>query len=308
MAEKSRVFQRHQWLIGLIQRSGGITFGEIRSAWERSPLNAHESELTARTFHRHKNEIEEIYGISICCDKGSGRYYIGNEGDMDEGGVQDWMLSTIAIDNMLNESRDLRDRIQFETIPGGREHLSTIIAAMREGKILNMTYRSYTSPEEKFIPLEPYFIKVFEQRWYVIGRSRNHTETTVPRVYALDRITDLEISGEDFQYPGDFDPAEFYNYSYGIFRIEGKPQIIRLKATPRQALFMDSLPVHRSQVKIEETEQYSIYELFLTPAFDFIQYLCSQGSGLEVLEPQSLRETVAAELEKAFSLYRQPAK
>lgn len=304
MAEKSRVFQRHQWLIGLIQRSGGITFSEIQSAWTRSPLNAHETELTHRTFHRHKNEIEEIYGIRICCDKGSGLYYIENEGDMGDGGVQDWMLSTIAVDNLLNESRDLRDRIQFEAIPGGREHLSTIIAAMREGKVLNMTYRGYGKAEEKFIPLEPYFIKVFEQRWYVIGCSRNHPETTVPRVYALDRITDMEISGEDFQYPDSFDPAEFYNYSYGIFHIDEKPQIIRIKATARQSLYMDSLPIHKSQVKIEENEQYSIYEFFLTPALDFIQYLCSQGSGLEVLEPQSLRDTIAAEIENTAKLYR----
>lgn len=305
MAEKSRVFQRHQWLIGLIQRSNGITLSEIMQAWERSPLNAHESEYTARTFHRHKNEIEEIYGISIRYDRSSGCYYIDNEGDMGEGGVQDWMLSTIAIDNMLSESRDLRDRIQFEAIPGGRQHLNTIIAAMREGKVLNMTYKSYTSPEEKFIPLEPYFIKVFEQRWYVIGRSQNHTETTVPRVYALDRITDLEMSGVDFSYPKDFDPVEFYNYSYGIFRMDEKPQIIKLKATPRQAMYMDSLPIHKSQTKIldECTDEYSIYELFLTPALDFVQYLCSQGAGLEVLEPQSLRDRVSGELAQALEKY-----
>lgn len=306
MAEKSRVFQRHQWLIGLVQRSSGITLAEIKNAWERSPLNAHGSEFTARTFHRHRNEIEEIYGIVIKCDKSSGGYYIDNEGDMGEGGVQDWMLSTIAIDNMLNESRDLRDRIQFEVIPGGREHLSTIIAAMREGKVLNMTYRNYTSQEDKFIPLEPYFIKVFEQRWYVIGCSQNHRENRTPRVYALDRITDLEISGIDFTYPKDFDPAEFYNYSYGIFRMDEKPQIIRLKATARQAMYMDSLPIHKSQVKITEecTHEYSVYELFLAPALDFVQYLCSQGTGIEVLEPQSLRDQLHAVSKGMCDLYK----
>lgn len=306
MAEKSRIFQRHQWLISLIQRSTGITFQQISDAWDRSPLNVKGDKLSLRTFHRHRSEISEIFGLDILCDKTDNTYYIDNEGDMrKEGGVQDWMLSTIAVDSMLNESRDLRDRIQFEQIPGGREHLSTIINAMREGKVLNMTYRNFTKGTESFIPLEPYFIKVFEQRWYVIGCSMNHSEQKTPRVYALDRITDLEISGVQFTYPTDFDPAEFFNYSYGVFRLEEKPQIIKLKATPRQALFMDSLPIHHSQEKVlsETTDQYTIYSLYLAPAYDFIQYICSQGSEIEVLEPQSLRDKIALEVEKVYKTY-----
>lgn len=305
MAEKSRIFQRHQWLISLIQRSSGITFSEISKAWDRSPLNVKGEPLSLRTFHRHRNEISEIFGLEILCDKGSNTYYISNESDMNDGGVQDWMLSTIAVDSMLNESRDLRDRIQFEQIPGGREHLGTIINAMREGKVLNMTYRKFSDSAENFIPLEPYFVKVFEQRWYVIGRSMNHPENKVPRVYALDRITDLEISGENFTYPKDFDPAEFFNYSYGVFRLDEKPQLVKLRVSPRQALFMNSLPIHHSQEKVlqESDGEHTVYTLLLTPAYDFVQYILSQGAEIEVLEPQALRDTIAKEAEKVYKTY-----
>lgn len=303
MAEKSRVFQRYQWLISLIQRSGGISFASIQKAWEDSPINANGSELNLRTFHRHRNEIEEIFGLEIVCDKGTNLYYIGDESQMGEDGVQDWMLSTIAVDSMLNESRDLRDRIQFEHIPSGREHLGTIIDAMRAGKVLNMTYHNFTRGTDSFIPLEPYFIKVFEQRWYVIGCSQNHPENKTPRVYALDRITDLEISGVTFDYPSDFDPKGFFTYSYGVFHMDEKPQLVKLKVTPRQALFMDSLPIHASQEKVEQTEQYTIYTLYLTPALDFVQYILSQGSSIEVLEPESLREAIATQVEQLSSIY-----
>lgn len=303
MEQKSRVFQRYQWLISLIQRSNGITFKEIQRAWELSPINAGGTSLSLRTFHRHREEINSIFGLEIVCDKGSNSYYIGNEGDMKEGGVQDWMLSTVAVDSMLNESRDLRGRIQFEQIPSGREHLSTIIYAMRQGKVLNVTYHNFTKATDSFIPLEPYFIKVFEQRWYVIGCSRNHPENKTPRVYALDRIVDLEISGTDFTYPEKFNPQEFFNYSYGVFHMDEKPQLVKLKVTPRQALFMDSLPIHHSQEKEYQCEDYTIYSLLLTPAFDFVQYILSQGSNIEVLEPESLRKSISEEAERMLKLY-----
>lgn len=305
MAEKSRIFQRHQWLISLLQRSKRLTFQQISDAWDRSPLNARESELSLRTFHRHKTEIEEIFGIVIKCNKSDNTYYIDNEGEVAGGGVQDWMISTIAVDNMLNESRDLRDRIQFENIPGGREHLSTIIAAMREGRQLDMTYKSINDINESSTWLEPYFIKVFEQRWYVIGRTGTHENEKSPRVYALDRIISLEVSSRRFKYPEKFDPEEFFNYSYGIFRVDEKPQLIKLKADKRQSKFLDLLPIHRSQEKILEecTEEYSIYQYLITPAYDFIQYLCSQGAGLEVIEPKSLRDTVAAEIKRMYDNY-----
>ena len=115
----ARVFERYKWLADLIQRSNGITLAEIQRAWDRSSLNDDGKHLTERTFHRHKEQIENAFNITIKCHKNSNRYYIENGDEVSEGGVTDWMLSTIAVDNMLNESRDLRDRIQFESIPGG---------------------------------------------------------------------------------------------------------------------------------------------------------------------------------------------
>jgi len=304
MAEKSRVFQRYQWLIDIIQRSGGITFEEISSAWARSSLNPISGEaLSLRTFHRHKTEIEEIFGITIKCHKSTNRYYIENEEEMESGGVQDWMLSTIAIDNMLNESRDLRDRIQFENIPGGLEHLATIIQAMREGRALSMTYRSYRVENAKVSVLCPYFLKVFEQRWYVIGPTDEHPKE--PHTYALDRIMDLGLTDVRFEYPKKFSPSEYFSNTYGIFHSDEKPQLIRLKVKRFLSLYLDSLPLHRSQKKIKEesTDEYVVYQLFMSPTVDLVNFLCSRGPAIEVLGSGTLRKLVADEVRKMYDTY-----
>jgi len=304
MAEKSRVFQRYQWLIDIVQRSGGITFEDISSAWANSSINSLPGEpLSLRTFHRHKNEIEEVFGITIKCHKSSNRYYIENEDEVESGGVRDWMLSTIAIDNMLNESRDLRERILFEEIPGGREHLSTIIQAMREGRALRMTYKSFRIESEKVSVLNPYFLKVFEQRWYVIGPTDEHPKE--PHTYALDRIRKLELTEQKFKLPKKFIPADYFSNTYGIFHSDDKPEIIRLKVKPFMSMYLDSLPLHKSQKKIveESSDDYVVYQLFMTPTIDLVNFLCSRGPAIEVLESASLRTLVAEEVRKMHEIY-----
>lgn len=299
----ARVFERYKWLADLIQRSNGITLAEIQRAWDRSSLNDDGKPLTERTFHRHKEQIENAFNITIKCHKNSNRYYIENGDEVSEGGVTDWMLSTIAVDNMLNESRDLRDRIQFESIPGGQRHLSTIINAMREGVVLNMKYRSFWSDSDLDTTINPYFLKVFEQRWYVIGPTANHPRD--PHTYALDRIKELTPSDKKFKYPKTFSPEGYYYNCYGIFHSDGKPEKIKLKVSSYQALYFDSLPIHRSQRKVDEecTEDYSLYEYYMAPTFDFIQFLCSKGASIEVLESDNLREAVADEIKKMYNTY-----
>lgn len=302
MAEKSRVYQRYQWLIDLIQRYDGITLEEIDQAWQHSSMNPTPyAPLSERTFHRHKNEIEEIFGIRIVCH--SKKYYIENADEVESGGVQDWMLSTIAVGNMLSESKDLRDRILFEEIPGGIQYLDTVIKAMRESTVLHMVYQSFWSDTEQDTWIHPYFLKVFQQRWYIVGKPGTHPDTI--RTYALDRLVALEPTKEKFKYPKKFNPAEYFRDSFGIFHGEGPAEKVILKVEDNQVKYFDSLKPHHSQKKRDDLKVpgYTFYEYKIAPAFDFVQFICSKGSQVEVIEPQSLREWVADEVQKTHSYY-----
>lgn len=296
--------EKQTWLVDTIQRRGRISLKELSDLWQdNDTLNPEGCELTARTFHRHREEIERIFGLSIKCDKrDDNRYHIEEEYDIDGQGVRSWLLSTIAIDNMLNQSRDIRDRIQFENIPSGQQYLSTIISSMRDGVKLRFTYHSFWRNEEYTIMLEPYFVKVSKQRWYVIGPSELHPDD--PHIYALDRVICIEPTTETFKYPRDFDPEFYFRNSYGIFHTGEEPLNIKLKVTQGQQKYTDSLPLHHSQQKIEETDDYAIYSLRMCPDYDLIQEIAGKGSCYEVLEPQSFREEIGTFLENAAKLYR----
>ena len=71
---------------------------------------------------------------------------------------------------------------------------------MKQNHKLMMTYRIFGQTTGYTITVEPYTIKVFKQRWYLLTKDYKH-ET--PTIYALDRILTLEETEESFVYPSD---------------------------------------------------------------------------------------------------------
>ena len=295
--------EKQTWLVDTIQRHGRISLKELSRIWQdNDSLNPEGGELTERTFHRHREEIERIFGISIKCDKRDmNRYYIDEESDVEGTEVRSWLLSTIAIDNMLNQSRDLRGRIQFENIPSGQQYLSTLISCMRDSVKVEVTYHSFWSGDEYSIMLEPYFVKVSRQRWYVIGPSDKHPKE--PRIYALDRVISIKPTDRKFRYPEGFDPEDFFYNSFGIFHSNDKPLDIRIKVSRGQQKYTRSLPLHHSQRLVEETDQYSIFSYRMCPDFDLVQEIAGKGDAYEVLEPVEFRKQIADFIKNAAALY-----
>ena len=66
------LFRRYIWLVDTINRAKRITFGEINQKWKNSTISEG-NDLPLRTFHNHREAIEETFNILIVCDKEIGR-------------------------------------------------------------------------------------------------------------------------------------------------------------------------------------------------------------------------------------------
>lgn len=295
--------EKQTWLVDTIRRHGRISLRDLSRIWQdNDTLNPEGCELTERTFHRHREEIDRIFGISIRCDKKDmNRYYIDENSDVQGSEVRSWMLDTIAVDNMLNQSRDLCGRIQFEENPSGQKYLSTIISSMRDSLKLEFTYHSYWRDKEDTILLEPYFVKVSKQRWYVIGPSDVHPGD--PHIYALDRVISIRPTNQKYRYPKSFDPEDFFRNSFGIFHSGETPMNIKLKVSRNQRKYIKSLPLHSSQQLLEETEDYSVFGYRMCPDVDLVQEIAGKGAEYEVLEPLEFRARIADYLRMAADQY-----
>lgn len=300
-------FDRYVWLIDVINRHGHIAFKDISYLWSRSPLNTvGENYLPERTFHNHREAILDTFGIEIKCDRSLG-YYIANSDDMEADGIRQWLLESLSMNNLLNETKDMRDRILFEKIPSSHKWLPVIVNAMRDGKVIEMTYQSFWKDEPCTFKANPYCLKLFKQRWYMLAKSEGKD---VPRIYSLDeRMINVVQTDLDYKLPAKFNAEEFFAEYFGVIvGTDWESQTVKIRVTKEQEKYFDTLPLHDSQRKLEEEsdESYSIYRYHLAPTFDFKQELLSRGPAVEVLEPKEFREEIMDDIAKMASLYMIP--
>lgn len=297
----SNIFARYIWLIDTIRRHKHITFKEINKLWKESDLG-YGTNLPLRTFHNHCCAIEEIFDILIECDtKNNYQYYILNAELLEKDHLRSWLIDSYATLNQIQADKKLESRIQFEDIPSGHAFLTQIIEAMRKNKVTHITYQSFVRDTPSSFDIEPYFVKIFNRRWYVIARSPFYDSVLT---YALDRIHDIETTDRIFKMSDDFNIDDYFEGCCGIISNKDIPierVIIKTYAYARD--YIATLPIHSSQKEIARDDESVTYEYHIRPTFDFLQSLWAQADQIEVLEPEGVREEMRDFAEKMLSYY-----
>ena len=295
------LFREYIWLVNTIYKARKISLSEINEKWIETDFSGG-VEFSRTTFHRHKIAIEDMFGIYIECDRKNGfKYYIGNEYVLQENSVQNWMLSTLSVSSLLAESMSLNERILLENVPSGGEKLKMLIKAMKESKKISITYQRYGGHATRTFDLEPYCIKLFGQRWYLLGRFVDRGFAT----FSIDRMLEIKISNEKFKFDEDFDAASYFSDCFGVMLDENsKPEKVVIRAYGFEPYYLRDLPLHHSQRVIQSTEEYSDFELKLKITSDFKTKLLSRGEWIEILEPKALAEEIIEWHQKSIDRYK----
>ena len=201
----------------------------------------------------------------------------------------------------LGNAREISGRIMLENVPSAREHLPLIIDALKQNRRIRFSYKSYTrSLPTDGIVLEPYFVKIFKQLWYVIGLNVKEGQV---KTYSLDRMCQLNLLQETFVMPDDINPSEFFKDCFGIITNKNKAKRIVLRVEPTQAKYFRALPLHSSQQE-EVHDNYSIFSYRMRITYDLKEEIMSHGASIEVLEPKELKMLIHDELERALKNYQ----
>ncbi|MBD5342196.1 MAG: WYL domain-containing protein [Bacteroides sp.] len=295
--------QKYTWLIDTIRRAGKISHKDLSDRWSRNKDFSDGRGLHRATFNRWRDAIYEQFGIMIDCQKVGGYlYYISNPEDIDENKLKKWMLDSFAVGNIIGENLSLKGRIMVDEIPSGHDYLTTILEAMKGNRIVNITYRPFKKSHGYTFSIEPYCVKLFENRWYVLAHNLGYGDN---RLYGLDRIENIEVTAETFNLPMDFNAEVYFSTAYGIVVGTGeKPERIILRAKEGHKHYLKSLPLHHSQRLIVDDGEYADFELFLAPTYDFVMKLLQVGSKIEVIAPAHLRKTMKGWISDMYQLYK----
>ena len=293
------LFNCYIWLLNTIIR-GPISRAEIDEKWARANANEYKQEhLPESNFHRWKSAIELLFDVTIK-HNAFNEYYIDEAADLRGTNLRTRMLNIMSIDSLLKDSKELSNQILFEPVPSGEKFLAPIIEAMRDKCVLQMTYQGFGKPRPYTFPIEPYCLKMFKQRWYVLARSPYTDEI---RVYGLDRIHKIEPTNTKYEHPDGCTAERYFQNVYGITALDGEPEKITISISEEQAPYLRTLPLVDSQKEIEPINGYPAFSFYVYPSEDFCQELRKYGSDLEVHEPEWLRKYFAEDAQKVNEMY-----
>ena len=281
-------------------RRNPATFDEIADYLSReSEVQSYSFNTSKRTFQRDLDDIRSMFNIDIQFDF-SGKVYFINDEDQPE--VNNRILEAFDTFNALNVTDRLSKYIHFEKRrPQGTEHLYGLLHAIKNRFQIYFTYQKFWDeiPEKRSV--EPYALKEFKNRWYVIVKDLKDDKI---KSFALDRLTELDITRRTFILPESFDVEDHYRYCFGIISPNGQePVDIILWFDKFQGKYVKSLPLHHTQQILIDNEDELQIKLKLCITHDLFMELLSYGEDIKVLKPKSLADKIKIAHSKAAVQY-----
>ncbi len=299
----SELITKYLWLLQTVLDAGdgGLTLEEITSKFERRFSET----LTRRTFINYKNDIEEVFGVGIVCDRSTNTYRVDSRSKMSGGGAAQWLIDSFTVNSLLEKGKEsLSGRIEVENIPSGQKFLTSIMEAMMESRVVRIQYRKYSSEEPECLTVRPYALKEDKRRWYLYGFCN---ERNALRCYSLDRVVSLERSRETFIFPEGFDLSALLATSFGTYipREGEKGCTVEFRCKGVQAKYITDLPLHHSQKMLRKDGEWTYFSIFVSPNSDDLYFeLRKYGPALEVLSPAKVRERLRSDAEKVTKIYQ----
>ena len=291
------------YLINLLERKGSLTLKEINDYYQYSSI-CEDDEILPRTFLRYKDYIEETFPCYIEFNARTGKYELHRHRSLygEDDSLYDYLLSAYHIEGMTELALKHRDKIMLNEAPTGVEQVQIILEAIDKKRGIECDYYSYNKKTIKQQKLIPYFLRTWENRWYLVAEPDNHHHGL--SVFALERMDNIRLTEEKVVPSKKITADEYFDGSFGVNHSDNqKPERILIKVYSTQVEYVRALPIHESQREIETTDEWSIFEYRIIPCFNLYQQLLWHREKLEVLEPKSVRQemkTIVDDIQKNY--------
>ena len=291
------------YLINLLERKGALTLKEINDYYQYSSI-CEGDEILPRTFLRYKDYIEATFPCYIEYNARTGKYELCRHRALygEDDSLYDYLLSAYHIEGMTELALKHREKILLSDAPTGVEYVQTILEAIDKKRGIECDYYSYNKKSVKHQTLIPYFLRTWENRWYLVAEPDNHHHGQ--SVFALERMDNIRLTGEKMLPSKKITPEEYFDGCFGVNHSDDqKPERILIKVYSTQVEYIKKLPIHESQKEIEATDEWSIFEYRIIPCFNLYQQLLWHRERIEILEPKSIRDEMKRIIENMLNHY-----
>ena len=194
--------------------------------------------------------------------------------------------------------------IEFDSNPylKGVEHLGTLRNAIFYKTILRIGYRPYENELANELELHPYFLKQYNNRWFLFGY--NPDKGRYNWNLAIDRIVSIKETKGKYHNNTTIDWQDYFYDIIGVTKPEnGSPEEVILHFLGRTGNYMESKPIHGSQKSKWINETTLEVRLRLMINYELEREILSYADSVKVIAPVKLVDTIRARLANALQAY-----
>ena len=97
----ANLIARYIWEVNTLAKTRhGLSLDELNEQWQDSYLYDGK-EIVRKTWWEHRNQISLQFGINIEYNNQTKRYFIKSRNEINRPAVQEWMLNSFAVGNIL---------------------------------------------------------------------------------------------------------------------------------------------------------------------------------------------------------------
>lgn len=216
----------------------------------------------------------------------------------------EWVNEVLPkIDQSFKLSNQEQEIISFQSneFLKGMEFISPLFKFIQNKQTLKITYQSFNSDTATIAIFHPYYLKQYNNRWFLIGKHNDYNNLTN---YALDRIQKIEEASNKYDDSQIVDFDEYFDDFIGVSKNTDKELIkITLKATKSLAPYIKTKPLHGSQKSILDNDNGFTFSIEVIPNFEFYKLIQSFGEDLIVLEPTDIKLIIKNKLKLNLKNY-----
>ncbi len=180
----------------------------------------------------------------------------------------------------------------------GLEFIPKLYNAILYKKVLSVNYKSFKTENPTSIIINPYYLKQFNMRWFLFGKSNEYESITN---LALDRIESIEYLNQQY-INSDIDFNEYFDDVIGVTVPNDKVEIIILDISESLLPYLKTKPIHGSQI-IKEIDGKNYLHLKVIPNYELEMLILSHGEKIKVVEPLFLAEKLLDRVNKMKNNY-----
>jgi len=179
------------------------------------------------------------------------------------------------------------------------EIIDIITSAIMQQKTCNVEYHSFGNDQIKKFDIEPLTFFEWNGGLYIFVRVTKHGDI---RTLAVERIINLSVTSNTYEYPAGFDPDALLEEAFGL--VYDDPLTVKIKFAADHALYIQERCWAKNQ-KIEVQKDGSIILTMTTSGwFDVKKWILSYGADAELLEPADKRKELKKEARRLADLYK----